>query len=265
LDRILIVAPDDQVAAMRLPQVPGGAALRVVSELELVPELQLFTAVNGWYRQMLVKLAAAEWLDSAFYLTLDADVVATRAVDLNALCESGRAPCAVAFENWHPRWYAGAEALIGAPLPRRGISHGVTPTILHREGVRALCAHLDQRWKERRHSPGLRGIKQRLGHAYTWLARKSEFAPWRALLCCSSPWAEYALYFSFLEWTGRFEQYHRETHEALYAAERSVWHPQDVANWNPSKWTGEGPPFIVLQSTAGIPIEVFRTWVEPFT
>lgn len=237
----------------------------MISELELAPELALFTKVGGWYRQMIVKLAAAERVQSAFYLTLDADVVATREVDLNALCAAGRAPCAVAHQDLHPRWYAGAEAIIGAALPRKGISHGVTPTILHREGVRALSKHLTERWTSGRWSPGFRGLKQRFGLAYAWAAGKPEFEPWRALLCCSSPWAEYALYFSYLEWAGMFDALHYETAEALYSAEQSIWFPEDVEKWDPSRLAQDGPPFIVLQSTAGIPIEQFRSWVEPFT
>jgi hypothetical protein len=249
---------------MRLPAHAGGPELRVISELELAPELELFTKVGGWYRQMIVKLAAAERVQSAFYLTLDADVVATRPVDLDALCTSGKAACAVAHQDLHPRWYAGAEALIGAQLPRRGISHGVTPTVLHREGVRALRAHLNQRWQSASYSPGFRGIKQRFGRAYSSIAGKPGFEAWRALLCCSSPWAEYALYFSFLEWSGLFDTYHYETKEALYSVEESIWFPEDVAKWKPGVVAAEGPPFIVLQSTAGIPMDQFQSWVEPF-
>lgn len=260
-----MVAPHAQVAQLKLPARAGGAELCVLSELELAPEFELFTKVGGWYRQMIVKLAAAERVQSAFYLTLDADVVATREVDLNALCAGGKAPCAVTHQDLHPRWYAGAEAIIGAPLPRRGISHGVTPTLLHRDGVRALCKHLSERWARGSWSSGLRGWKQRLGRGYAWVAGKPGFEAWRALLCCSSPWAEYALYFSFLEWAGKFDTFHYETAEALYSAEQSIWFPEDVSKWDPQRVAQGGAPFIVLQSTAGIPIEQFRSWVEPFT
>jgi len=261
-----VVVPQPELSELQqqLRAMPGGPELQVLSELALVPELALFTRLSGWYRQQLIKLEAARRVQSAFYLTLDADVVATRPVDLEALCARGTAPCGVVREDLHPRWYRGAEALIGARLPRQGISHTVTPTILHREAAEALIAHLERRWAERRFSPGLRGIKQRAGRSYAWLSRRSDLQGWRVLLCCSRPWSEYSLYYSFLEWSGSFERYHHETAEALYTAERSVWHPQDLARWNPKWLEAEGPPFVVLQSTAGIPLEQLRAWVEPF-
>jgi hypothetical protein len=84
------------------------------------------------------------------------------------------------------------------------------------------------------------------------------------LLCCSRPWSEYSLYYSFLEWNGSFAQYHHETAEALYAADRSIWHPEDLARWDPSLLALPGPPFVVLQSTAGIPLATLRSWVAPY-
>ncbi|MEO1230548.1 MAG: DUF6492 family protein [Myxococcota bacterium] len=48
-------------------------------EPELAPELETSRA-RGWFKQQLVKLAIHERIESAFYLTFDADVVATRPV-----------------------------------------------------------------------------------------------------------------------------------------------------------------------------------------
>lgn len=264
LDTIFVAVPEHERAQLALPTSQARPRLEWVSELAWLPELSLLTRVPGWYRQQLLKLAAAEHVTSDFYLTLDADVLATRAVDLEALCASGTAPCAVAPHDWHPRWYDGAEALIGAPLARRGITHAVTPTILHRDAVKALAQHLDARWNERRFSPGFRGVKQRLGHAYVRARDARALRGWRCLLCCSRPWAEYALYFSFLEQRGVFTQYHRETREGLYAEERSIWRADDLARWTPAALSGEGPPFVVLQSTAGIPLDTLRAWAAPF-
>jgi hypothetical protein len=267
LDRIWVVVPPHMLGQMQFNTAGPGPVIELVSELALVPELALFTRLSGWYRQQLVKLEAANRVQSDFYLTLDADVIATQSIDLNALCAAGTAPCGVVFEDLHPRWYEGAEALIGARLPRQGISHAVTPTILHRDAARSLMTHLDQRWNERRFSPGLRGLKQRFGRAYAAFADRalrSDLRAWRMLLCCSRPWSEYSLYYSFLEWSGRFAEYHHETKEALYTAERSIWHPQDVARWDPSLLAVPGPPFVVLQSTAGIPLDTLRSWLAPY-
>jgi len=268
LDRILVVVPDRELEQVRAGLPSGELELRLLPEFELVPELRVLTRLPGWYRQQLVKLEAARLVQGDFYLTLDADLIATRPVDLEEVCAGGTAPCAVTHRDLHPRWYEGAEALIGSRLPRQGISHAVTPTILHREAVAALTQHLDQRWTLGRYSSGLRGLKQRLGHAYVAVGGAGELRgklqPWRLLLCCSRPWSEYSLYYSFLEWSGRFERYHHETAEALYATERSIWFAQDREAFRPALLGVDGPPFVVLQSTAGIPLETLRAWVEPF-
>lgn len=267
LDRIVIVVPDHERSLLSLQASRGGPAIEVLSELELVPELRFFPRLSGWYKQQIIKLEAANCVSRGFYLTLDADVLATRDVDLEALCAQGTAPCAVAQGDWHPRWYAGAEALIGQPLARRGIAHTVTPAILHREAVWALTEHLDARWRDGRYSPGLRGLKQRAGRLTARLSAGADSAKlrgWRIALCCSRPWSEYSLYYSFLECTGRFGTYHHETAEPLYTREQSVWHARDVEAWDPSKLDANGAPFVVLQSTAEIPMEKLRSWAEHF-
>jgi hypothetical protein len=271
LDRVLVVVPDRELEQVRAGLPRGELELVVLPEFELVPELRVLSRLPGWYRQQLVKLEAATRVRSDFYLTLDADLIATRPVNLEEVCAGGTAPCAVTHQDLHPRWYAGAEALIGGRLPRQGISHAVTPTILHREAVNALTQHLDQRWTLGRYSAGLRGLKQRLGHAYvavTGVAMgrelRGKLRPWRLFLSCSRPWSEYSLYYSFLEWSGHFERYHHETAEALYAPERSIWYERDLPAFRPGLLGLDGPPFVVLQSTAGIPLDTLRAWVEPF-
>lgn len=267
LDRLLIVVPDSQYAELRqsLQASARGPAIEVMPELTLAPELRVFSGLSGWYKQQIIKLEAANHVASDFYLTLDADVLATRDLHLPSLCASGTAPCAVAYGDWHPRWYAGAQALLGQRLPRTGIAHTVTPTILHRRAVVALTEHLDARWQAHRYSPGLRGWKQRFGRLYAGTnSARGELCGWRLLLCCSRPWSEYSLYYSFLEANGLFETYHHETAEPLYARDQSVWHARDAETWDPSKLRADGPPFVVLQSTAEIPLDKLRDWAEHF-
>src|SRR5690606_42105927 len=64
----------------------------LLSEDALVPELREHRA-RGWYRQQLIKLAIAERVASDYYLTFDADVVATRPITIERLLPGGRAPC----------------------------------------------------------------------------------------------------------------------------------------------------------------------------
>lgn len=259
LDELLVVLPASDVSRFRSP---SRLRVRAVSELEIVPELALFPAVDGWYRQQLVKLGAADWVRSDFYLTLDADVIATRTASLEGFCGAGRAPCYVDYADLHPKWYAAATELLGLPLPRAGISHNVTPAILHRAAVRSLTQHLTRRWQRREFSPGLRGLKQRAASA--WAAMSPQVRGWAALLASSSPWSEYSLYYSFLEATGQFDDYHYESHRALYDPQRSLWHAEHFDGWNPEPaFLGNAPPFfIVVQSNTGIELARLRARLE---
>jgi hypothetical protein len=264
LERLWVVMPAEDLRSLRVPPGPGPQ-IELCSELTWVPELTRFTRVGGWYRQQIVKLEASRWVGSDFYLTLDADVLATRRVDLNALTASGKSPCHVDHADLHPKWYAAAQDLVGKPLPRQGISHNVTPAILQRDAVRGLLQHLERRWLERDFCSGLRGLKQRLARAYARMDPAAEGGGARSLLCASRPWSEYSLYYSFLEANGDFERTHFEATPALYEIERSVWFERDFERWQPEGlFGGEGPPyFVVVQSNARIPIAQLQARIAP--
>ena len=227
----------------------------VLDETALVPELRVFRHLKGWYRQQLVKLAIAERVESAHYITFDADVVCTRPVSGADLVIEGRVPCAVLPEDAHPDWYAGAVAVLGLAPRRQGILHNVTPAVLATEAVGELQAHLATRARERRFSRGWRAIPQQLalstvGRALTRRALGGVLADWRLYLAASAPWTEYALYYTFLEASDRYARYHFDDSRCIYDVERSVWRRTDFASWDPTPlFQGEGPPyFAVIQS-----------------
>lgn len=265
LRRVLVVMPDAEVASFR-PCRHAHFELVVLSELQLLPELRRLDAVGGWYRQQLVKLAAADWVQSACYLTLDADVIATRSVCLDALCVGGRAPCYIDHADLHPRWYRAARALLDMRLPRAGISHNVTPCILQAEAVRGLCQHLTRRWQRRDFCAGLRGLKQRVAWWRAAAAGGGAGRGWVQLLAASAPWSEYSLYYSFLEASGQFERHHHEARHALYEVERSVWFAEQFDSLQPQLlFAGDGPPyFVVVQSNTRLSHAVIAARFEPW-
>lgn len=264
LDTLWLLVPDHQRAHLAQTLPTRGARelrVRVESELDFLPTLRAFPKTGGWYRQMLLKLAAAQRVASDFYLTLDADVLACRAVDLDLLCAGGKAPCHVDHQDLHPKWYRAAADILGVTLPRLAISHGVTPALLHAPSVRAMLGALDTRWHSGAYGAGLRGLKQRYGKLLTWLRNSTQgnpdqLAAWCAYLCWSRPWAEYALYFSYLEQSGQFAQHFREEDEGLYAVRGSVWNDDAFATWDPAPlFSGDGAPyFAVVQSNTFIPV-----------
>ena len=230
-----VVAPARELGAAA---TLAGGRFELLAEEELLPDPPFWRRVarrrwEGWFVQQLLKLAIAQRLATPFYLTLDADVLAMRPVPVEALVRDGRGVVQVARDDIHSDWYEWAERVLG--MRRSGWRHGVTPAVLAVEGVRALADWVEERYQQE----------------------------WRAALMARLPWTEYALYHTFLETTGRFDDLHvRVERDVLYGA--SVWDAEAFAGWDPAREFGssESPLFAVVQSIAQIPVEQVRARLE---
>jgi len=269
LGTVFIVCPDRQVEAItqRARDLTLALTLRVLPESTIVPEFALTPKLGGWYRQQLIKLSMFEHVDSELYLTLDADIICSRTVNASDLSPNNLGPCFVIEQELRRHWYERVERVLRVRAPRRGILHNVTPAVLHCGALLELKQVLNDKSARGEYSKGLRGLKQR------WLAFKArnrqEFASWRVYLAGATPWTEYALYYTFLEATGRFSKYHFYSAYSIYDIERSLWDAGDkgarLATWDPTAaFIGAGPPwFVVAQSNTGIDIDAVRQKIEP--
>ncbi len=257
LGRLWIVAPDRDVEWMAA-RVARQERFTVLAESEVVPELSgdrrlartrphrarqlLGPPPSGWQLQQLIKLAIAERIDTACYLTLDADVICVRHVDGNDLIVDGRAISnRRTGEDFRAQWYESAERVLG--MPRSGYVHGVTPALLSREAALLLQRYLALKAP----SEWWHGFAaRRLG------LRRRHLSGWRRYLLRSVPWTEYTLYFTYLEATGRYDDFHfpgAAGKETLYGG--SFWlADQDFAAWDPAEvFEAETPyQFMVVQS-----------------
>lgn len=187
--------------------------------------------LTGWYRQQLIKLGIARLIETDFYLTLDADVVCIKPTTHADLVRAGRARVTTEPEDVHPEWYAHATRVLG--LARSGRNHGVTPSLLHREGVLALHAHLESRFT---------GV---------W---------WQALIR-HTPWTEYTLYHTFMEGTGRWDAVHVDAGaQGLYDTEASFWWQGD--HWSVEDAIRGSAHFVVVQSNTGVPVDIVHERLE---
>jgi hypothetical protein len=257
LGTLWLVCPAAELSAIEREVAPASDGLNIVllPESELLPELRYTPWLKGWYRQQLVKLAIHERVRSELYLTLDADVICVKRASPSAIAPLGLAPCHTVERDLHGDWYRSAQALLGLEAPRKRISHNVTPALLHRRAVAELAAYLEQRAHDGAFARGLRGISQRL------VAAAAGTRCWRLLLAAGAPWTEYALYYTFLEATGRFERYHFHSDSSLYDDEGSFWRAdaRDFSRWSPTPaLRSDGAPwFVVVQSNTGVsPAEV---------
>lgn len=267
LRRIWVVCPDAEVQAIRTRYAALSLPfeLRIEPELGIVPEFSLQVRQSGWFRQQMIKLAIHERIEGELYLTLDADVICARPVSAAQLTGSGRGACFTFSAPELAYWYARIEDVLRVSIRHSGITHNVTPALLHKEGVNALRRHIEAMIGRGQYSRGWRGIKQRW-HLFA-NRQRTDYAAWRIFLMAARPWTEYALYYTFLETANLFDRYHERT-ACIYDIDRSLWHADNgelPADWNPAPaFVGEGPPwFVVAQSNTGISPENIRLKIEP--
>jgi hypothetical protein len=271
LSRLWVITRPQDVAPIRAAFASFADVweLRVVSEVELVPEFARSNALRGWHKQQLVKLAVAEHVQTAHYLTLDADVICVRPFTPEQLAPEGKGLCHVIEADLHPDWYRGSLQVLGVTARRLGVLHNVTPAVLSRAAVLALQEHLTARANAGVYRADWLGLRQRAGFA---LARARgqlrHSAPWRWYLMHGAPWTEYALYYSYLEATDQFERYHTLTPDCIYAVERSVWRADrdKFDSWDPAPlFCGAGAPyFAIVQSITRLAPERIWAKVAPF-
>ena len=252
LGTLWVVVPDRDVAAAR--DVFSWEHVRVRSESEVLPGLgfyrRLFRATvvyrrrpDGWYVQQIVKLAAPAYVDTDFYLTLDADVVCVRTIRASDLVVDGRAICMRGNPNRNEEWYLWSQRVLG--LPRSRTSHGATPLLYSKEAMTRMHRFLESR---------AHGLWRRLGKWLANLDAQHPLTTWDGYLLRNLPWAEHALYHTFLEAHDLYDRYHWDARTRPLHAEDSVWFAAEFERWNPSTLVApDGPFFAIVQSWLGIP------------
>lgn len=247
-----VVVPDAELAAQRALIESGR--FRVLPESELLRGRRLYDhpgtrfgrGNTGWFVQQLIKLAMAERLETAFYLTLDADCICSRPAGYDDLVPGGRALTREHGEVLHRDWYDRASKLLGLPSPTA--THGVTPALLHTQTTRDALAAVAARDR-----PGLRQLPP-------------PFGGWQARLMRSVPWTEYTLYFTWAEATGAYDRFHTTTgYHCLF--DNSVWKPElwDVWEPEPSFELSDDPVFFCLvQSTTEVAPDDVWARVRPW-
>lgn len=236
LGQFFLVCPEADISTLTtlLRSLTDDERYQVVSEQLFCPEVALFQdrktgAIQGWYAQQLIKLAAAEHISSDYYITFDSDIICTKPSSYAELIPRGRAllnietpddytrlykaeTAAKAVKN-RDRRFKGCRKLLGGPRPRAYAKryYGETPVILHTHSVRALCNHIGT------------------------LANN----PWQAALASDLHWTEYCLYFQYLEMNNAIDAVHELSHcNAVLNWENSIWHmtkryrlPRDYTSW----------------------------------
>lgn len=258
---VLVIAPESQVFALRaLEGALPGVPLRLISEDMLVPRPpRAGRQVDTYALAMLLKLQAAQLVSTPFYLTVDADVVATRPLQRSHLFDAwGRAFFDAEPQSVHPHWWEGAANTLRLRVPPAA-AFGVTPALLSTPAAQLVLATVSQALRDR-------CLEDQLP-ACGASARAQEQAQqgWESvLLSLWGPgfwWSEYTLYTTVLHAHRLFDALHAAHRGASTGSSHrgqrglschSVWFADELP-WNASGAFGDkdGCPFSVVQSSAG--------------
>lgn len=239
---------------------------QVINESSIVPEFKLLDELNiwrtpGWFAQQLIKIAIASRIGTDFYITFDADVICVKPTQITDLIEKDKAICCLhpASRKWFI-WYEWAERVLKLHNAT-GLFHNFTPAVLSRDGMLKMQDYLSEIATHPDHlfSLNKKVWLYRLAKAKLLTQGQQEHLSllnsWRAYLIKNLPWTEYALYYSFLENMGLFDQYHilRQDHH-LYTMEKSVWNTDYWNNWQPEKVFSDWGVhhFCIVQSNIGV-------------
>jgi hypothetical protein len=227
----------------------GLEGVRVLSDLELVPELKIARAVRrdvtrNWYQQQLIKLAAVANADTQFVLILDADVIAVREVSDRDMLRDGRAMHNREPVSAHPGWVSSSAAALRLdPLDYCALP---TPAVLAHGAVLELADY------------ALRAVRPRkaiVRAATVTPGLRRYLTTWRGRLLGALPWTEYQLYETFLVQTDRFDEYHYYSEDPLMF-DNCVWRKAEFEAWTPNPSTASPTYFFsVVQEAARIPVD----------
>ena len=252
LGRLWIVAPDGELETIRgkcesrldLRFVGDGELLPLWSRMAVISRYSPFLAkflygrgMRGWYVQQLIKFAIAERIETSFCLVLDADMFLTRPLRSLDLIHNGKGIWQRGKTTGLAKWNEWASRVLGVPVSP-WVS-GVTPALLNRDAVAKLLSFLGT---------------ERLSAAERMFGRMMGIPSsldWQLCLMRRLPWTEYALYLTFLEARGWFEDYHWDAGEVgLYDNSLSVWTDEDWDRWNPDFAFSEANKgwFVVVQN-----------------
>ncbi len=264
LGKLFIIVPDKEVTTFR-SEIKGDR-YEIIPETAVVPEFMLFKRYPGWNKQQLIKLAAADIVETDFFLTLDADVICIRPTNFSDLVRDGRSYCyRLSLKQSDQRfktWYHNAERIL--KIESAAYHHDVTPAVLSREAMLLLQNHLAQTYRKSRTGFNKLDLQYWGINALAKFIPKLSFAEWRLYLLSSEQWTEYSLYYAFLEAYNLFEKYHFLLDKRISG--NSVWHLNEYDSWDPANsFMGERTfYFSLIQSNTGInPDEIWQK-VRPY-
>jgi hypothetical protein len=218
----LIIAPPGDIEEVRKGVEPFAAPLRirVLADTDLAPRVEGMK--SGWAKQQILKLAAANLVQTKHYLVFDTDNLMVSPAGFQQLCPGGRARVTREPYRIHPRWWRMSSRMLRYSFKFGPGFSGptTTPQILHTQ----ICREAQ------------REIEIRNGKA-----------PWECLLASYRGWSEYTLC-----WLYMLKHYEAAElyDDAVPLHRECIWHGADelTPEFIGSLFDSGDVPFTVLQS-----------------
>lgn len=249
-DRFLVIVPDDELEAARhYAKAWSDFPVVVTGERAHFGVFRDFSAphqVRPWHRQQIIKLAAADLIDTEYFMVFDPDVFALRRFDAETLVPGGRALTHLQPRAREARYWVASGEVLGQEPNLSGEGIWWTPTLLSATICRSLHRALEDRYAE----------------------------PWMRVLLARYmvDWTEYTLYWLHAEREGLIARFHTgpvpggpELH-----ADESVWFAgrdgAGLADWDASHHLGAhgNGLFAVVQSNTRIPAAAVARKLSPY-
>jgi hypothetical protein len=238
---VVITPPEDIDAVRRALAGQASFPVRVVDEALLCPAL---SRERGWYKQQILKLASSELVQTPWYLTLDADVLCVRPLDLGFLFPDGRAIWQRERADVHAEWWAGSAEILrpkARVAPDQNV-FGVTPALMHTASTRDLVRRLGSLFPDESWPVALSKLK-------------------------SLDWTEYSLYWLHVLDSGRVADLYSDSDFCLYHS-NSVWFLDQVSELDAAALDAVFDPkarhaFFVFQSRVPLPLGKIASLLRP--
>jgi len=250
-EKILVVCPSAQTDLLRermrkWEQLP----IEVLDQNFLLAGLSIRMFTPGWAIQQLVKMVACRFVETDFYITLDADCFCTRATKFSDLVRDGKGIIQMESKDVHRSWWKESGRVLGYEQDFEKPGMSVTPAVLSTTAMSELLAELG-----RRH--GRWDVYLQNYYQFPHIFKAGLFA---------SVWTEYGLYFSFLEMNDRVWDFHEVREGRRLISAHSCWKKDDFQKWDPASVfsSDDAGIFALIQSNLRLDISDIRRRLEPY-
>lgn len=241
LDHLYIITPDSQKKLLKKKcKHIDFIKITVFAEEELFPEFKGFK-YWAYRKQMLIKIGAAQLVESDFFLTLDSDIICLQKITPEQLIVEGKALLNYEDKKLHPDWWQASAEVLSAPLDYSSPGMGVTPAILSRTICQYIIEEIENKFQQNWIS-FLLGIKKDLF------------------------WTEYSLYFLCAQKRNCLTHYHLDPLDTrniqIIDENYTIWFPKEIETLQTNQSLLPSGLFAVLQSSSQISLETILNYLS---